>query len=134
MDFNGVRNSFYGDYGIDDLLKMEESKAVISMTPFQYRFLLGGSVASLCLALALLILNFYQQFAEANLARKQTELNNFRTEINDGAISQRLTQLFVADLTPMAESKPEIKSLLARYGVFIKKDNIATVPSPTPNP
>ncbi len=85
-------------------------------------------MVSLSLALALLALNLYQQHVETNLALKQTELNDFRTEINQGTISQRLVQGFVEDLTPMAENKPEIQSLLTRYGVLIKKNN---PPSPS---
>ena len=92
------------------------------MTRPQYLLLFICALISFGLAVTLLSLHMVNQRAEASLGVDQAKLAQLQEEFNRGDVSRRLVQSIAQDLSGMVAQKPELQSLLARYGITLKKN------------
>lgn len=81
------------------------------------------AIISFGLGVALLSLHLVNQRAEANLLADQTKLARLQEDLSRGEVSRRLVQNIATDLSGMAASKPEVQSMLARYGITLRKNS-----------
>jgi len=95
------------------------------MTRPQYWLLLLLSFISFALAATLLGLHFQNQRAETSFNADQMKLAKLQEDIQRGEISRRMVQSIAQDLSVLAAQKPEVQSLLARYGITIRKNGEA---------
>ncbi len=98
------------------------------MTHARYVAIFTSAIVSCVLAAALLILGIFSRQTERRVRMRQVEFNSLQDEINRGAASRRIAQNIIQELVVMAPNKPNIQSLLARYGITASKKS--SLPSP----
>jgi len=98
------------------------------MTHARYVAMLVSAMVSCVLASTLLVLSIFNRQTERRVRMQQVEFNNLQNEINRGAASQRVVQNIIQELITMAPNKPNIQSLLARYGIVTNKKSSSSNP------
>jgi hypothetical protein len=93
------------------------------MNRAQQLLILICAVISFGLGAALLILHVSNQNAENKLMDAQGKLAKIQEDLNRGEVSRRLVQNIVNDLSTMSASKAEVQSMLARYGITLRKNS-----------
>lgn len=74
-------------------------------------------------------LGFYNHHLETRVAIKQAEINQLRSEIERGAVSQRYAQGILQDLIGLG-TKPDVQAMLARYNVSAGTKKTSNSPTP----
>ena len=81
-----------------------------------------SAALSVLLGITLFCYQLHNHRIETDLLADQRKLGGFQDELNRAEISRRVTQNLVQDLAPLAPQKSEVQSLLARYGITLKKN------------
>lgn len=91
------------------------------MLPFRNTLLSISAALGLALSFMMAGLRIYNGYMDQKLVSSQMELNSLQAEIHRGQLSQRLLQNLINELAPLAATKPELQSLLARYNITLSK-------------
>ena len=93
------------------------------MNRAQHLLILISAIISFGLGVALLTLHLLNQRAETMLIADQVKLSRLQDDLRRGEVSRRLVQNIAGDLSGMAASKAEVQSMLARYGITLRKNS-----------
>lgn len=93
------------------------------MSRAQYWTLTAFSILGFVLGVMLLFFGFYNQSVEKDLTANQNKVARLQQEAAQGELSRRVLENVVGDLSAISGQKPEVQSLLSRYGITVRKNN-----------
>jgi len=93
------------------------------MSGAKYMILVLCTGLSLLFGVTLLVFHGWNDRVEKDVEEAQKNLLNVQTELQRGELSRRALQNIVGDLSTVAGSKPEVRSIMTRYGMSLRKSD-----------